>query len=106
MKYSIKQKFALIFIGLMASTLMVCWVINNAFLQKYYEEEREKALIHTYKLLDKAFTEESVDDESFQIEMEKISGKYNIMGVVQDMNAQIVTTFGNDVEMLKRLSKV
>lgn len=105
MKYShsIKQKFALIFIGLMASTLMVCWVINNAFLQKYYEEEREKALIHTYKLLDKAFTEESVDDESFQIEMEKISGKYNIMGVVQDMNAQIVTTFGNDVEMLKRL---
>ena len=101
--HSIKHKFALIFIGLMASTLMVCWIINNAFLQKYYEEEREKSLIHTYKLLDKAFTEETVDEDAFQIEMEKISGKYNIMGVVQDMNAQVVLTFGNDVDMLKRL---
>ena len=36
MKHSIKRQVALIFIGLMAATLLICWMINNTFLQKYY----------------------------------------------------------------------
>lgn len=103
MKHSIKRQVALIFIGLMAATLLICWMINNTFLQKYYEEERKKALIHTYEILDTNMQSNSFSEDSFEIEMEKISGKYNIMGVVQDTEARIIATFGNDMDMLKGL---
>ena len=36
MKHSIRKQFALIFIGLLAGTLMLCWMINTIFLERYY----------------------------------------------------------------------
>lgn len=103
MRHSIKRQFAFIFIGLMAGTLLVCWIINNSFLQRYYENMREAALFETYRVLNEAVENGDLASEDFQIELEKISGRYNIMGVVQDMNGIIVGTFGNDMEMLKGL---
>lgn len=103
MKYSIKKRLAFIFIALMACTLLGCWILNNSLLPTYYEGKQEKALLATYKLMNTAAQNDNLTEESFKIELEKISGRYNIMGVIQDMNAMIVNTFGNDVEMLKGL---
>ena len=103
MKHSIKRQIAFIFIGLMAGTIFLCWLLNNTFLPVYYESERKKAVMQTYELLNEAAEAGQFSSESFQIEMEKMSGRYNVMGVVQDMNGMIVGTFGNDVEMLKVL---
>lgn len=103
MKYSIKKRLAFIFIALMACTLLGCWILNNFLLPTYYENNRQKALLATYRLMNRAVEGDSLSGEEFQIELEKISGRYNIMGVVQDMNARITNTFGNDVEMLRGL---
>lgn len=103
MKHSIKKQIAFIFIGLLVGTLILCWLINNTFLPKYYEAERKKAVLHTYELLNNAAANRQLSSEEVQIEMEKLSGRYNIMGVIQDENGHIVGTFGNDVEMLKVL---
>ena len=103
MKHSIKRQIAFIFIGLMAGTIFLCWLLNNTFLPVYYESERKKAVMQTYELLNEAAEAGQFSSESFRIEMEKMSGRYNVMGVVQDMNGMIVGTFGNDVEMLKVL---
>lgn len=103
MKYSIKKRLAFIFIALMACTLLGCWVLNSFLLPTYYENNRQKALLATYKLMDRAAEGDSISEEAFQIELEKISGRYNIMGVVQDMNALIIITFGNNEDMLRGL---
>lgn len=103
MKYSIKKQLAFIFISLMSAILFLCWIINNSLLQKYYEGNRKKAIIETYHLLDRAAGYDRFTSEEFHIELEKVSGRYNIMGVVQDNNGIIVGTFGNDMEMLKGL---
>lgn len=103
MKHSIKKQIAFIFICLMAGTIFFCWLLNNTFLPAYYENERKKAVMQTYELLNAVADSEQFGSEKFEIEMEKMSGRYNVMGVVQDMNGMIVGTFGNDVEMLKVL---
>ncbi len=103
MKHSIKRQVAFIFIGLMAGTLLICVLINNSLLPRYYEEKREKALMDTYEILNMAAWEGRLSSEAINIELEKISGRYNIMGVVQDMNGYVVGTFGNDMELLKGL---
>lgn len=102
MKHSIKKQFTFTFIGLMAGTLFVCWLINNTFLPGYYEQKRENAVKETYHILNEAVTTGIQGTEDFSIELEKISGRYNIMGVIQDMNGLIVG-FGNDMAMLQRL---
>lgn len=103
MKHSMKKKFAFTFIGLMAGTLFVCWLINNTFLTGYYERKRENAVKETYRILNEAAMTGTLGTEEFSIELEKISGRYNIMGVVQEVNGLIVGTFGNDMTMMQRL---
>lgn len=103
MRYSIKRQVAFTFIGLMAGTLLVCLLLNNFLLPGYYENKREKALLKTYEMLEDAVTEGYLAADDFKIELEKISGRYNIMGAVQDMNGNMVGTFGNDVEVLRGL---
>ncbi|MDE5802364.1 MAG: HAMP domain-containing histidine kinase [Lachnospiraceae bacterium] len=103
MKHSIKRQFAIIFIALMAATLFICWFINHTFLPRYYAENREKAILDTYNLLNDAAANSRFTSEAFQIELEKISGRYNIMGVIQDSSGIIIGTFGNDMEMLQGL---
>ncbi len=103
MRHSIKKQVAFTFMGLMAGTLLVCMLLNNFLLPKYYEEKREKAVLKTYELLEQAADGGYLGAEDFKIELEKISGRYNIMGAVQDMNGNMVGTFGNDVEVLRGL---
>lgn len=103
MKHSIKRQFAGIFIALLAATLFICWFINHTFLPRYYAENREKAILDTYNLLNDAAANSRFTSEAFQIELEKISGRYNIMGVIQDSGGVIIGTFGNDMEMLQGL---
>ena len=103
MRHSIKRQVAFTFIGLMAGTLLVCLLLNNFLLPGYYENKREKALLKTYEMLEEAVMGGYLATDDFKIELEKISGRYNIMGAVQDMNGNMVGTFGNDVEILRRL---
>ena len=42
MKYSIRKQFALVFGLLMAGTVLLCWFINNTFLEKYYLENKHE----------------------------------------------------------------
>ncbi len=103
MKHSIKKQFAFTFIGLMAGTLAVCWLINSTFLAGYYQRKRENAVKETYHILNAAAGNDTLGEEAFSIELEKISGRYNIMGVVQETDGLIMETFGNDMVMLQRL---
>ena len=36
MKISIRKQFAIVFGVLMAGTILLCWFINNTFLEDYY----------------------------------------------------------------------
>ena len=90
MKHSIKRQFAATFTALMAATLFICWVINHTFLPRYYEENREKDIMDTYNVLNDAAANAELTSEDFQIALEKISGRYNIMGVIQDVIGGII----------------
>lgn len=50
MKHSIKTRFALIFVCLMAAVLLSTWCVNNWFLESFYTADK-------VKILEKAYTE-------------------------------------------------
>lgn len=81
MKKSIKKQFAGIFIGLMAGTIMLCWLLNTVFLQSYYINDKEKALLRAYKWLNESSI---LEGEEFEIEFETICSTSNIDALIVD----------------------
>ncbi len=104
MKYSIKKQFAMIFIGLMSATILLCWFINSTLLGGYYIGNKKKVLKSAYATVNKAFGAGNILTEEFDIQMQKIIEKYNISLIVLDTDSRMLITSRNDQEtMSKRL---
>jgi len=102
MKHSIKIQFALIFIGLMSATVFFCWFINNTFLETYYMNKKQNTLMTIYHRLNAALEDGSIDTEDFDIEFQKLCGKYNINVLVLDEDSGILKATMHDPDMFKR----
>ena len=48
-KYSINRQFAFIFIALMSGTILLCWFLNNIFLEEYYIKNKQSVLMDAYE---------------------------------------------------------
>ena len=72
MKHSIQKQFPLIFIGLMAATIFCCWFLNSTFLESYYMNKKQKALMQVYAKMNASFMEGSMETEAFDIELQKL----------------------------------
>ena len=53
MRHSIRKQFAMIFIGLLAGTLVLSWVINSFFLEKYYIYSKEEKINYAYEKINR-----------------------------------------------------
>lgn len=102
MKYSIKRQFAAIFGLLMIGTILLCWFINNTFLEKYYMNDKQSALLETYQFLNKASNEERTGTEEFDIEFQKICGRYNINFILLDAESETLKSSTPDYNILSR----
>lgn len=102
MRYSIKRQFAMIFIGMMIATILMCWAINNIFLEKYYIENKEKVLTNAYTVVNNAFSSGNITTDEFAIQMQKLIEKYNMNLIVLDANSKMQITFGNDQEAMRK----
>lgn len=102
MKYSIKRQFAGIFGLLMVGTILLCWFINNTFLERYYMNDKQKALLETYQVLNRASNEEKIGTEEFDIEFQKICGRYNVSFILLDAESKTLKTSTPDYSTLSR----
>lgn len=90
MKTSIRKQFAVISIGLLIVTLVICWIINSTFLEKYYEIDKMETIEIAYEKLNEASVDGNLETESFQDEMRDYAARYNIRVHVINLNSQMV----------------
>ena len=102
MKYSIKRQFAGIFGLLMVGTILFCWFINNTFLERYYMKDKQKALLETYQVLNRASNEDKIGTNEFDIEFQKICGRYNVSFILLDAKSKTLNTSTPDYSTLSR----
>lgn len=102
MRHSIKKQFALIFIGLMAATILCCWFFNSTFLETYYMNKKQTALMLVYDKMNASFAEGSTETEAFDIELQKLCGKYNVSMLVLDEDSQMLIATMHESDILKR----
>lgn len=102
MKYSIRRQFALVFGLLMAGTVLLCWFINNTFLENYYLRNKQKAMMNSYIVINQASNEGTIGSDVFDIEFQKICGRNNINIIILDAQTRTIKTSMNDYELLSR----
>ncbi|MGN0402212.1 MAG: sensor histidine kinase [Acetatifactor sp.] len=88
MKYSIRRQFALIFIGLMTGTILLCWFINNVFLEEYYIRNKTRIIKDAYSFICQAANSDSYGTTEFAKELNDICSVSNIAVCVMDSNSQ------------------
>lgn len=103
-KTSIRKQFSLIFIGLMAGTILMCLLANNLFLVQYYMKSKEKVIFDAYETIRAAANSDSYGSESFKKELDDICRSYNITVYIMDANSRIkYVSFNGGQELEKRL---
>ncbi len=78
----------MIFIGLMAGTILLCWFINNLFLERYYVKSRTQIIFDAYDTIRQAAQSDTYSTEEFREELDNVCSKYNITVCVMDANSQ------------------
>lgn len=102
MVYSIRKQFTLVFGLLMAGTVLLCWFINNTFLENYYLRNKRKAMMNAYTVINQASNEGIIGSDKFDIEFQKICGRNNINIIILDAQTRTIKTSMNDYEILSR----
>lgn len=102
MKYSIRKQFALVFGLLMAGTVLLCWFINNTFLEEYYLRNKQEVMIEAFTVINNASNQGAISTEDFDIEFQRICGKNNISIIILDTETNIIKASMNEYEVLIR----
>lgn len=103
LKHSLKKQIALVFILLMSSVILMCWLVNTLFLEKYYMNKKTKVIYNAYAAISNAAASDSYNSSEFQKELDKICSKYNIAIFVMDSNSQMKYVSENGGEKLELL---
>ncbi|MCH5260488.1 MAG: HAMP domain-containing protein [Lachnospiraceae bacterium] len=96
MKYSLKRHFAVILISLVSGTILMCLILNSTLLERYYTNNKINALIRAYDSINEAANAGDITTDEFDIELQKICGKYNINVLVADSDSETVKTSMSD----------
>ena len=79
---------------------MLCWLLNSTLLEKYYIENKKDVLLSAYRSINDASNSGSTNSERFGIEVQKISGIYNISILVINADSQLVTSSVHEYDVL------
>ncbi len=100
MKYSLKRHLGIIFISLITGTILMCLLFNSTLLEKYYIDKKINALISAYYSINKASSAGDIRTDNYDIELQKICGKYNINVLVADSDSEMIKTSMADSEFV------
>ena len=104
MRLSLKKELAIIFILLLAGTIITCWIVNVCFLEEFYLNGKEEKLIEAYGELKHQFDKGMVGTEECDKTMQHICNVNNMEFIISDAESNAIYTTTNDPEpMLKTL---
>ncbi|MFI3176723.1 MAG: ATP-binding protein [Eubacteriales bacterium] len=96
MKHSIRRQMSILFILVMVGTLISCWIMNSIFLVKYYQSEKKTALLEVYYSLVSAAQVDSIFEDEYAIELQKLCEKYSLSAIVLNSESKVMLSTVNE----------
>lgn len=86
MKHSIRVRFTMIFIGLMAAVLITLWAVNSFFLEGFYTRQKLKLLENAYNQLNEFAIQKADEGENITDDLKNL---YTKGGVQNDASRML-----------------
>ncbi|MDO5020060.1 MAG: HAMP domain-containing sensor histidine kinase [Lachnospiraceae bacterium] len=86
----------------MAGTILLCWFINNTFLERYYINNKKHAMLEAYRVINASSNNGTLASDEFDIQFQNICAKNNINIVILDAEAKTLKTSANNYELLSK----
>lgn len=98
MKHSITRQIAVIIVGLVAGTVLLCWLLNILIGDWYYLKNKQKTLMNAWNEINTASETGTLAGSSFDVNFEKICSNGNIAAMVIKPDGTVVRSSSNDVD--------
>jgi signal transduction histidine kinase len=86
----------------MAGTIVLCWIVNNIFLENFYVRNREAAITEAYERINEVASNGDISSDEFDVELKKACDMYNINIIVIDASSNTIKSSTRDADRLMR----
>lgn len=106
MKHSIRAKLTAIILSLTVGTIILCWFINNTFLEDFYLLSKQHILENAYYQIESLLVSETLKQEEVSLKLEKMGANSNITYIVmKEKSGVLIAVYDNvkDSRILENL---
>lgn len=89
---SIKYQVATVCVLMITFTLVMCWLVNNIFLDRFYQRAKKNMVVYAYNLIDQGIDDQILNDNQFKYSIQSLSDSENISLTLLNQNLEIVFT--------------
>ncbi len=100
-KHSLTLQYTGTILGMVAGTVLLCWFLNNTFLEDYYIYNKQNAMLEGFSTIDAKSAAGILDSAGFDVGFEKICENGNIAILIISADGTVIRTSVNDTESLR-----
>ncbi len=100
-KHSLTLQYTGTILGLVAGTVLLCWFLNNTFLEGYYIYNKQDAMLEGFATINAESEKGTLDSMGFDEGFEKICENGNISILIMSSDGSVIRASVNDTESLK-----
>lgn len=98
MNHSIANQFTFIFVILLVSIILMCWILNSTLLEKYYLAQKQDSLMKVYENLNGEVNNGNLNSAKYSEQLQNLCGIYNIDVIVLNENSDIILSTIHDTK--------
>lgn len=102
MKHSIRTRMTIIFSMALLSMLVICWLANIFFLERYYVSNKQQILTSAYEQMDEASRQGNMESEKFVQKLGNLCEVNNIGLLVMGSDGHVKMYTMKDYEQIRR----
>lgn len=100
-KVSLTKEIAAIILGLVAGTVILCWLLNTVFLERFYVNNKQHGLEDGFGVIDSASASGELERSSFDVTFDNLCANGNITILIISSDRTIVrSSVGDPQKML------
>lgn len=104
---SLTREMAVIIISMVAGTVLLCWLLNTVFLERYYVLNKKDALLAGFETIDTACITGEFYTNEFDITFDNLCANGNITVIVSSADWAAIRSSVNDTrKMLEEFSDI
>lgn len=101
-KKSLARQLTATIVTLVAGTVLLCWFLNNTFLEGYYTYNKQTVMLDGFSAINSASEQGKLESESFDVKFENICANSNISIMIISADGSVIRASVNDVDLLRK----